>query len=65
MSTAVEQIVHSFEALSENQKQEAVVEILNRLRVSSSCELDEDAFVAAADEIFLILDKQEACDAKA
>ena len=65
MSTAVEQIVHSFEALSEKQKQEAVVEILNRVRVPSSGELDDDALVAAADELFLNLDKQEARDAKA
>jgi predicted HAD superfamily phosphohydrolase len=61
MTTAVQSLLDSFERLSENERQQAAVEILRRLRPEG--ELSEQALVEVADELFTTLDREEAADA--
>ena len=60
MTTAVQTLLDHFEALSEAERHEAVVEILRR--VSSPPALPDEALVAAADEVFRELDVREAAE---
>ncbi len=62
MSAAVQDFLHSFEALSEAERHEAVVELLRR--AIAQPELPDDALVTAADEVFRELDEREAADAR-
>ena len=63
MSTAVTQVLNSFEALSESQKREAVVVILKQVLDYEPGEISDDELVAAADELFLAYDAEEASNA--
>jgi hypothetical protein len=58
MTTAVRVLLESFDALSEAEPQEAAVEILRRMIPEG--ELPEQALVEAADELFRMLDAEEA-----
>jgi hypothetical protein len=60
MTIAVQVLLESFDALSESERQEAVLEILRR--VTPEGEFPEQAHVEAADELFRILDAEEAAD---
>jgi hypothetical protein len=60
MTTAVRVLLECFDALSEPERQEAAVEILRRLTPEG--ELPEQALVATADELFRMLDAEEAAD---
>jgi hypothetical protein len=60
MTTAVRVLLESFDALSESERQEAAVEILRR--VTPEGELPEQALVETADELFRMLDAEEAAD---
>jgi hypothetical protein len=62
MSTAVQDLLHSYDALSEAERHEAVVELLRRSVAQP--ELPDEALVIAADEVFRDLDEREAGDAR-
>ena len=64
MTTAVRQLLDSFEALSDAEKQEAIAEVLRRSAQLAPGDLPEEALVAAAEELFLELDAREATDAQ-
>ncbi|MDX1945523.1 MAG: hypothetical protein SFU86_08940 [Pirellulaceae bacterium] len=59
MSTAVRQLVSTFEALPADERHEAVVEILRRA-ADDVGDLPDESLVAAADELFCNLDADEA-----
>jgi hypothetical protein len=60
MTTAVQQLLDSFDALPEAEKHQATVEILRRVSASVGGDLPEAALVEAADELFRALDAEEA-----
>jgi hypothetical protein len=64
MTTAVEKLLASFDALSEAEKQEAAAAILRRTAQLAPADMPEDALVAAAEDLFLDLDAREAADAQ-
>jgi hypothetical protein len=61
MSTSVQALLESFDALSEIERHEAAVELLRR--VECPPELSDEALVATADELFCELDARESADA--
>lgn len=63
MNTAVQQLLESFDALSETDKQRVAVEILRRLSADVEGDVPESALVEAADELFRALDAEEAGNA--
>ena len=64
MTSAVKQLLNSFEALPECDKQEAAAEVLRRSLRAGYPPLCEEALTAAAEELFLDLDAAEAVDAQ-
>jgi len=62
MSTAVQELLNSFDALSDNEKHEAAAELLRRILRDVPGDFPEEALVAAAEELFLELDAREAAD---
>lgn len=64
MNTTVEQLLESFDALSEADKHRATVEILRRAPARTDGDVPESALVEAADELFQALDAEEAAHAK-
>lgn len=60
MTAAVRQLLNSFDALSEEEQREAAVEVIRRTTRKSMDELSDDDLVAAAEQIFLALDADEA-----
>jgi len=62
MTTAVRELLVSFDALSDAEKREAAAEILQRILPESSGDLPEAALVAVAEELFSDLDAAEAED---
>jgi hypothetical protein len=60
MTAPVQQLLDSFDALSEADKHLAAVEILRRFGGAASGDLPEGALVEAADELFRALDAEEA-----
>ena len=63
MSTDIQGILHSYELLPDGEKRELAVEILRRSLNLESPPLDDDEFVAAADELFLQIDQEESSGA--
>jgi hypothetical protein len=63
MSSAVQHVLDSFDALAPAEKHQAAVEILRRLGPHEG-DVPESALVEAADELFRALDAEEARDAK-
>jgi hypothetical protein len=63
MSTAVQQLLESFDALPEADRHRAAIEILRRALPAVEGDLPDSALVAAADELFRALDAEEAADA--
>ena len=59
MTEAASELVGQFEALSEAERQEVLLELLRRTVVSEHELPDDDDLVAAADEVFLELDHHE------
>ena len=59
MSTAVQQVLDAFNALSEADKHHAVVEMLRRALPGAEGDVPEAALVEAADELFRALDTEE------
>jgi hypothetical protein len=60
MTTGVEELLKSFDALSEPEKQEAAAYLLRRVLQGVSGDLPDEALVAAAEDLFLELDAREA-----
>jgi hypothetical protein len=60
MNTTVQQLLESFDALSEADKQQVAVEILRRVAAGIEGDVPESALVEAADELFRALDAEEA-----
>ena len=63
MKKSVEALLDSFERLPEDAKLEAASEILKRSVHLELTALNDEAFVEAADEVFLRLDQEESKDA--
>jgi hypothetical protein len=61
VTTAVQALFDSFDALSEGERHEVAVELFRR--VAPPEQLPDEALVAAADEVFRELDAREAADA--
>jgi hypothetical protein len=59
MTRSVEELLNTFEKLSEAEKRELASEIIKRSLTLDLPELSDDSLVAAADQIFLRLDKEE------
>ena len=57
MTRPVKEILSTFEKLSAAEKHEAAIEILRRSAATG--DLPEDSLAAVADELFVIMDKEE------
>lgn len=64
MTTAVQQLLNAFDALTDAEKYQAAAEVLRRILGLAPAELPEEALVAVAAEVFLALDAREAADAQ-
>jgi hypothetical protein len=64
MTAGVQQLLRSFDALSEAEKQEAAAEVLRRTLPAGSDDLPEESLTMAAEALFLELDAREAADAQ-
>ena len=64
MTVAAQQLLHSFDALPEMDKQQVAVEILRRFGPAGEGDLPEAALVETADELFRALDLEEAGNAR-
>ena len=62
MTQAVQELLNSFDALTEAEKHEAAAQVLRRVVEGESGDIPEDALVATAEELFLELDAREAAD---
>jgi hypothetical protein len=58
MTTAVQTLLESFDALTDAERQEAALEILGRVTQSED-QLSDAALVEAADALFCMLDAEE------
>ena len=64
MTRAVQQLLESFESLTEAEKQEATAEVLRRSLQSNYAALSDEAFIEMTEQLFLDLDAREAADAQ-
>jgi hypothetical protein len=64
MTVAVQKLLDSFEALPNQEKHLAAVEILRRISGPAENDLSEQALVEISDELFRTLDAEEGDDAK-
>ncbi len=60
MTTAVQQLLNSFDVLPEAEKHQAAVEILRRFSGMVEGDVPDEALIGAADELFRALDDEEA-----
>jgi hypothetical protein len=60
MTATAQQMLDSFDALPDADKHQVAVEILRRCAAAAEGDLPESALVGAADELFRILDQDEA-----
>ena len=60
MTATVRQLLDSFDALSDADKHQAVIEMLRRLPRAAEGDVPDAALVEAADELFRALDAEEA-----
>ena len=63
MTTAVRNLLHSFDALPDPEKRELAVEILRRCHRFQFPPLTDEDLVRSAEELFLELDRREEEDA--
>ena len=63
MTAQAKQILHSFDLLAEEDKQEVMSELLRRNIEIDVLPLTDEQLVSIADELFLQLDREEASDA--
>jgi hypothetical protein len=64
MSTAVQQLLESFDGLPEAEKHRAAVEILRRITPALEGDVPESTLIEAAEELFRALDAEEATHAQ-
>ena len=64
MSTSAQEILHSFDQLPEDEKQEVASEILRRTINFDLPPLSDEELVLSAEELFSELDRREAEDAQ-
>ena len=64
LTKAVQQLIATFDSLSEAEKQTAAAEVLRRVSRLAPAELPDESLVEAADELFRELDAREQADAK-
>jgi hypothetical protein len=64
MTSSVTHILESFDRLSEQERREALVELLRRAGTTEYAPLDDDTLSRIADEGFLEYDRREAADAQ-
>jgi hypothetical protein len=65
VSQAAQQLLQSFDALSDTEKHEIAVELLRRSIAPTGGDVPDQALVEAADALFRELDAREAQDAHA
>ena len=63
MTAQVQEILHSFERLDDEDKRELVSELLRRSAAIETLALSDEQLVSIAEELFLQLDRDEANDA--
>ena len=59
MSDALQQLLNTFDALSEGDKHQAAIEIIRRVSKEAVGDVPESALVQAADDLFRVLDDDE------
>ena len=64
MTADAQQILNSFDSLPQSDKHAITVEILRRVGESTTDELSDEALIAAADELFCTLDREESQNAQ-
>ena len=64
MTQSVQQLIDTFESLTESEKQQAASELLRRTLDLAPARLPDEALVEAAEQLFSELDAREAADAK-
>jgi hypothetical protein len=64
MTKAVQQLLESFEILTEQEKHEAAAEFLRRSLRVAPAQVPDDTLIATADELFRELDARDSADAK-
>jgi hypothetical protein len=64
MTSPVQQLLESFDALPEAEKHRAAAEILRRVVPAAEGDIPEAGLVEAADELFRALDAEEAAHAR-
>jgi len=60
MTNSVQELLNKFEALPDDERQEAAIALLRRVLRDVPTELPEESLVAAADALFVELDAREA-----
>lgn len=60
MTVTVENLLVSFEQLSETEKHELAIEVVRRTDIFGSPDLSDDELALAAEDLFLALDQEEA-----
>ncbi|HEX4946771.1 MAG TPA: hypothetical protein VFZ34_08915 [Blastocatellia bacterium] len=60
MTATVENLLVSFEQLSESEKRELAIEVVRRTGIFGSPDLSDDELALAAEDLFLALDQEEA-----
>ncbi|GKT09236.1 hypothetical protein [Desulforhabdus sp. TSK] len=60
MSTAVQNLINSFDRLPPGEKREAIVQILRRSRDLDFPPLSDDKLIESAESVFLMPDAREA-----
>lgn len=62
MKASIESLLDSFDRLPDEEKRQAIAEILKRSVTMDVPPLDEDTLVDAAERVFLALDQEENVD---
>ena len=60
MTQTVENLLVSFEKLSETEKHDLAVEVIRRTDIFGAPELSDEELTLAAEDLFLALDREEA-----
>ncbi len=59
MTTTVQRLLETFDALPDPDKRQAAIEILRRVTAADEGDVPEAALIGAADELFRALDAEE------
>ena len=60
MTQTVENLLVSFEQLTETEKQDLAIEVVRRTDIFGAPELSDEELALAAEDLFLALDREEA-----